>query len=306
MRGQEYADLRAFVTVADEMNFARAAARLQVSPSTLSQTIRLLEQRLGVRLFNRTTRSISLTEAGQRLLTRFKPAMQEMDAALLDVANVGDRVAGTVRLHLPRLASASLVEPLLGDFQTQYPEIVLDMTIDDAATNIVEAGFDVGIALGEQLEKDMVAVRIGDDIRQLAVASPDYLARHGCPEVPADLHAHRCINWRKPGDSGVYRWEFQQNGQRITVAVNGPLIVSHRDVALAAAAQGVGIAFAYWSARWARPLIEQRRLLPILEAFSPSFSGWHLYYPKQRYMPPAVRALVDFLRQGTDDTRSDV
>jgi DNA-binding transcriptional LysR family regulator len=297
MRGQDYADLRAFVAVAEQRNFARAAVQLRISPSTLSQIIRDLEARLGARLLNRTTRSTSLTEAGARLLARFKPAMAEMEAAIEDVGALRDTPAGTVRLYLPRLASDVLVEPLLGRFHEAYPDIVLELSIDDAPIDIVEAGFDVGITLGELLEKDMIAVKLGEDIRQFAVASPDYIARHGRPLVPADLHGHRCINWRKPGSGKLYNWEFEQDGRWIAVAVEGPLIVSHRDVALTAAAQGVGIAFAYWSDRWLRPLLDAGRLVPLLEEFSPAFPGWHLYYPKQRYTPAAVRALVDFLRR---------
>ncbi|NYZ14961.1 LysR family transcriptional regulator [Azospirillum sp. RWY-5-1] len=297
MRGHEYADLRAFAMIAEHGSFARAAAQLRISPSTLSQTIRELEERLGVRLLNRTTRSLSLTEAGTRLLARFRPAMEEMEAAVKDVGTFRDTPTGTVRLHLPRPASAALLEPLLGRFQERYPDIVLEVAIDDAVVDIVDAGFDAGITLGELLQKDMIAVRLGGELRQLAVASPVYLARHGRPETPADLHAHRCINWRKPGSGKLYNWEFFQDGRWISVAVDGPLIVSHRDLALEAAAQGVGIAFAYWSERWMRPLIEQGRLVPVLEAFCPGFPGWHLYYPRQRCTPAPVRALVEFLRE---------
>jgi DNA-binding transcriptional LysR family regulator len=297
MRGSEYADLRAFAAVAEHGNFARAAAQLRIAPSTLSQTIRELEERLGVQLLNRTTRSTSLTEAGARLLARFKPAMQEMQAAVADVSNLNGSPSGTVRLLVPRPAAAALIEPHLGKFNELYPEVVLELSIDDAMTDIVEAGFDVGITLGELLEKDMVAFELGGEVRQFAVASPDYLARHGRPSSPADLHAHRCINWRKPGSGKLYNWEFQIDGRWVSIVVDGPLIVSHRDVALSAAAQGVGIAFAYWSDRWLQPLLDQGSLVPILEEFSPPFPGWFLYYPKQRYAAPAIRALVDFLRR---------
>jgi len=297
MRGSEYADLRAFAMIAEQGSFARAAEQLRISPSTLSQTIRELEQRLGIRLLNRTTRSLSLTEAGSRLLTRFKPAMEEMAAAVSDVSHLRDTPAGTVRLHLPRLASTTLVEPLLGEFHHAYPDITLELSIDDAVRDIVETGFDVGITLGELLEKDMVAVKLGSDIHQVAVASPDYIARHGQPKVPADLHRHRCINWRKPGSGKLYNWEFHQDGHWIAIVVEGPLIVSHREVAITAAAQGVGIAFAYWSDRWMAPLLQSGQLVPLLQDYSPPFPGWHLYYPRQRYTLPAVRALIDFLRR---------
>ncbi|MBB6250811.1 LysR family transcriptional regulator [Nitrospirillum iridis] len=300
MRGHEFADLRAFAMIAEHGNFSRAAAQLRVTPSALSQTIRDLEERLGVSLFNRTTRSTALTEAGTRLLSAFKPAMEQMEAAVQDVSSRRATPAGTVRLHLPRLAAATLVEPVLGRFHEAYPDIVLELAIDDAVVDIVQAGFDVGITLGELLAKDMVAVKLGPDLHQVAVASPDYIARHGQPRTPADLHGHRCINWRKPGSGKLYNWEFQADGRWFAVAVDGPLVVSHRDTALAAAAQGVGIAFAYWSDRWMRPLIEQGALVPLLRDYSPPFPGWYLYYPKQRYTPAPVRALAEFLRRTAD------
>lgn len=287
--------------IAEHGNFSRAAAQLRVTPSALSQTIRDLEERLGVSLFHRTTRSTALTEAGARLLAGFKPAMDQMQAAVEDVSSLRATPAGTVRLHLPRLAAASLVEPVLGRFHAAYPDIILELAINDAVVDIVGAGFDVGITLGELLDQDMVAVKLGPDLHQVAVASPDYIARHGRPQVPADLHGHRCINWRKPGSGKLYNWEFQTDGRWFSVAVEGPLVVSHRDTALQAAAQGVGIAFAYWSDRWMRPLIDQGALVPLLQEFSPPFPGWFLYYPKQRYTPPAVRALADFLRRTAND-----
>ncbi|MBP2297336.1 LysR family transcriptional regulator [Azospirillum picis] len=294
MRGNEYADLRAFVTIVEQGSFTRAAKHLRVAPSTLSQTIRELEERLGVRLLNRTTRSISLTDAGAHLLARFKPAMEEMEAAVVAVRSFRDTPAGTVRLHLPRLASATFLEPVLGLFREAYPDIVLDMTIDDAVIDIVKSGFDAGIRLGEFLESNMVAITLGGSVRQVAVASPDYLAQHGRPTTPSDLLKHRCINWRQPGTNGFYNWEFEKDGQDVAVAVDGPLVVSHRDVAITAAVQGVGIAF--WEEEQVRPLIEVGKLVPVLEDWSPRFPGWHLCYPRQRYTPATVRALADFLR----------
>lgn len=294
MRGSEFARLRAFVAVAEEKNFARAASQLRIAPPTLSQIVRELEESLGVRLFNRTTRSVSMTAAGQRLYARFKPAMAEMQAALDDIGSLRGRQAGVVKLHTPSQACAMFIEPLLGAFHEAYPDIVLDITVDDAVTNIVETGFDVGIRIGELLEQDMVAVKLSGDMRQIAVASPAYIAAHGVPETPAELHAHRCINWRPPGRTGIYNWEFGKDGRWFAAAVGGPLVVSHREVALAAALQGVGIAF--WVEHMVRPHIEAGTLVPLLEAFSPPYPGWHLYYPSQRYLPGAVRAFVDFCR----------
>jgi DNA-binding transcriptional LysR family regulator len=294
MRGSDYAELRAFVTVVSHGNFARAAAELRISASTLSQTIRELETRLGVRLLNRTTRSVSLTNAGARLHARFKPAMAEMEAAVQDVVNLRDTPAGTLRVHMSRTPAATYLEPILGRFHEAYPDIILDVTIDEAVTDIVEAGYDVGIRLGEFLEADMVAVKLGGEQRQLAVASPDYITRHGQPETPADLLHHHCINWRQPGSTGCYKWEFLKDGQWSAVAVSGPLVVSQRDMAVAAAVQGVGIAF--WAEQRVRPLIAEGKLIPLLEEWCGTFPGWFLYYPRQRYTPLSVRAFVDFLR----------
>ncbi|SDA88924.1 LysR family transcriptional regulator [Mesorhizobium qingshengii] len=294
MRGSDYAELKAFATVVTHGSFARAAEELRISASTLSQTIRQLEARLGLRLLNRTTRSLSLTDAGARLLARFAPAMAEMEAAVDDAVALRDTPAGVLRVHMPSVAAATYLEPVLGHFHEAWPDIVLDVTIDDAAIDIVEAGYDVGARLGEFLEADMVAVALGGKQRQLAVASPDYIARHGSPSAPADLLQHRCINWRRPGSSGPYKWEFAREGQWLSVAVNGPLVVSSRDMAIAAAVQGVGIAF--WAEDLVRPLIEAGKLVPLLDDWCATFPGWFLCYQKQRQTPPAVRAFVDFLR----------
>ncbi|MFT4077444.1 MAG: LysR family transcriptional regulator [Asticcacaulis sp.] len=294
MRGSEFAELRAFATIVEQGNFARAASLLRMSPSSLSQTLRTLEERLDVRLLNRTTRSLSVTEAGERLLARFRPALLEMEAAVTDARNLRDRPAGTVRLQTPRGASTTLIEPLLGPFFELYPDIILDITIDDRLTDIVEAGMDVGIRLGDALEDDMVGVRISQYFRHVVVASPDYVARHGAPQTPKDLLSHRCINWRWPGQVGLYSWDFSKDGIRMSIAPNGPLVVSHRDTAVNAAMQGVGIAFC--GEYMARPLVEAGRLVTLLDAWCPPQSGWYLCYHKQRHLPVAVRTFIDFIR----------
>lgn len=298
MRGSDYAQLKAFVTVVAQGNFARAAAELRVSPSTLSQTIRELESRLGVRLLNRTTRSLSLTDAGKRLHGRFKPAMIEMEAAVEDVMSLRDRPAGVLRVHIPSAPAAAYLEPVLGQFHVTYPDIVLDVTVEDSVPNIVEAGYDVGVRPGDSLEADMVAVKLRGEQRQLVVCSPSYIARHGRPKEPADLLRHRCINWRQPGGTGLYKWEFVKDGRWFSVAVNGPLVVSQRDMAVAAAVQGVGLAFR--GEELLRPLIDQGKLVPLLEEWCGTFPGWYLCYPKQRYISPNVRAFVHLLRRSTD------
>ena len=294
MRGSDYAELKAFAAVVAHGSFARAAEDLRISASTLSQTIRQLETRLGLRLLNRTTRSLSLTEAGARLHARFAPAMAEMKAAVGDATALRDTPAGVLRVHMPSVAAATYLEPLLGHFHEAWPDIVLDVTIDDAAVDIVEAGYDVSARLGEFLEADMVAVALGGTQRQLAVASPDYLARYGSPSAPADLLQHRCINWRRPGSAGPYAWEFARGGEWFSVVVNGPLVVSSRDMAIAAAVQGVGIAF--WAEDLVRPLIDAGKLVSLLDDWCAAFPGWFLCYQKQRHTAPTVRAFVDFLR----------
>lgn len=301
MRGSEYAELRAFVTVVAHGNFARAAAELGVSASALSRTIRELETRLGVRLLNRTTRSLSLTDAGERLHTRFKPAMMEMQSAVQDAVSSRDRPAGMLRVHVPNAPAAAFLEPVLGPFHAAYPDIVLDVTTEDSVPNIVEAGYDVGVRLGESLEADMVAVKLGGEQREIVVASPDYIARHGRPEEPADLLRHRCINWRQPGSPGLHKWQFVKNGRWFSVAVSGPLVVSHRGMAVTAAVQGVGLAFR--AEGLLRSLIDQGKLVPLLEEWCGTFPGWYLCYPKQRYTSPSVRAFVDFLRRSTGPRR---
>ncbi|MEX3856475.1 LysR family transcriptional regulator [Paraburkholderia sp. BR10923] len=297
MRRAEYARLRAFMEVAEQGNFARAAGELRLSPSTLSQVIQELEKELGARLLHRTTRSVSLTEAGARLLAKLKPAMAALDDALAEVQGADARPSGTVRLHIPHIALEQYLLPLLGEFHRSYPNIVLDISANDAVVNIVQEGFDVAVRLGEYLEPNMVAVPLGGQMRQLAVASPDYLAKHGVPQEPSDLQQHQCINWRwhQPGGYGFYEWEFVKDGNPVAVAVDGPLVVSHRHIGLAAALQGVGIAL--WNQRMVAPYIKSGQLIPVLESWSPWFPGWFLYYLKQPRTPAAVKALVNFLRE---------
>jgi DNA-binding transcriptional LysR family regulator len=303
MRGNEYADLTAFIAVVEHGSFARAAEHLRVSRSALSQIIRGLEERLGLRLLNRTTRSVSLTDAGLRLHARLVPAVMALEAAIEDVNVLRDKPAGTLRVCFTRLAATLFLEPILGRFHAAYPDIALDITLDDALTDIVAGRFDVGVRMGDLLEKDMVAVRLGGNLGQLVVASPSYIAKHGKPDTPADLHDHQCINWRQPGSSKLNNWTFQKNGEWFSVAVNGPLVVSDRPLAMAAAIQGIGLALT--AAPRARPFIASGALVPLLEEWCVSYVGWHLFYPKQRHVPATVRVFVDFIRKHSTgvDTR---
>ncbi|WP_225768356.1 LysR family transcriptional regulator [Inquilinus sp. Marseille-Q2685] len=287
-------DLRAFVAVAEQGSFSKAAERLGLSPSSLSQIIRALEERLGVRLLQRTTRSVALTEAGERLLLRIRPALDELDAALRDVGHFRDRPAGLVRVRCLRLAFRTYVERILAAFHDAYPEITLDILVDDAIVDLVAGGFDVGFTLGEVLEKDMVGVKLGAEIRQIAVAAPSYISRHGRPATPKDLHGHNCIRWRWPGRSLPYNWEFFSNGTWVEVEVDGSLIVSEQQMAIDAAVEGIGIAF--WVEHAVQPLIDEGKLVPLLQDHSAPFPGLYLCYPRQRQMAPALRAFIDFVK----------
>ena len=298
MRGTDFANLNAFAAVAEHRSFVRAAAHLGITPSALSQTIRQLEERLGVRLLNRTTRSVAPTTAGERLYQRLRPAVDELDAAVAEAASTRERPAGMLRINAPRTAAIRLIAPRLGRFHRDNPGVILDVTVDDALTDIVAGRFDAGIRLGELLEKDMIAVRLTGELEMMAVASPDYLTRHGTPETPDELHNHACLNWRWPTDGSLYRWEFEEDGREFEIAVQGPIIASDIEVVLQAALQGLGIAYA--SHEWMEGWLKEGKLVRVLERYSPKFPGVYLYHPSRRQQPPALRAFIDCLldRQG--------
>ncbi len=297
MRGSDYAELRAFAAIAEQGSFARAAAQLTVSPSALSQTIRGLETRLGVRLLNRTTRSVAPTEAGARLLERLLPAMSEFDAAVADVKALSGRPSGTLRINCPRTAAIHVLGPLIGPFLKAYPEIALDIVTEEKLVDIVAGRFDAGIRLGEKVEQDMVAVRFGGDLEMLVVGSPGYFAQHGKPKTPRDLKSHRCINTRWPTDGSLYRWEFERGTELLEAAVTGPLTVNEPEVAVQAAIDGVGLAFLF---RYqVQAALTAGKLLQVLKDWSPPFPGFYLYYPGRRQMPPPLRAFIDFIGRET-------
>jgi len=298
MRGTDFANLNAFAAVAEHRSFVRAAAHLGITPSALSQTIRQLEERLGVRLLNRTTRSVAPTTAGERLYQRLRPAVDELDAAVAEAASTRERPAGMLRINAPRTAAIRLIAPRLGRFHRDNPGVILDVTVDDTLTDIVAGRFDAGIRLGELLEKDMIAVRLTGELEMIAVASPDYLARHGTPETPDELHNHACLNWRWPTDGSLYRWEFEEDGREFEIAVQGPIIANDIEVVLQAALQGLGIAYA--SHEWMEGWLKEGKLVRVLKRYSPKFPGVYLYHPSRRQQPPALRAFIDCLldRQG--------
>lgn len=291
IHSSEFGALRGFAAVAAERSFTGAGAALGMSPSALSQMVRGLEERLGVRLLNRTTRSVSPTETGAALLAEVAPALASLSNALDQARGAGRRPAGTVRLHCFHAAAELFIGPILPGFMRAFPEIVLDLAIDDTVVDIVANGYDAAIRIGEVIERDMVAVRLGGDIRQVAVASPTYLAKHGVPQAPGDLLDHRCIRWRWPGQITPYAWEFFEDGRWFSIAVNGPLIASSRAFTLDAALAGIGIAFLKEAS--VADAIADGRLVPILERWSAAFPGFYLCYSKQQHMAPALRVMLD-------------
>jgi DNA-binding transcriptional LysR family regulator len=287
--------LSAFLAVAEERSFTRAAKRLGVSPSALSHAIRALEERLDVRLLARTTRSVAPTDAGAQLLARLQPALGDIQGALDLISGLRRRPAGRVRLVVSPIAAMTVLAPKLGQFARDNPDVILDVTTDESRVDLVAAGFDAGIHLGEFIERDMVAIRVSQDHRPAIVGSPGYFESHPQPRAPRDLLAHPCINFRR-GSFGVYRWEFDKGRQSLTVAVNGPLIVDDMDVVIRAALDGVGLAF--MSEELAAPHLARGTLVRVLEDWCPPFPGFFLYYPSQRQLPPALSALIEALRVG--------
>ncbi|WP_448143648.1 LysR family transcriptional regulator [Stenotrophomonas bentonitica] len=294
MRGSEFAELKAFVAVVERSSFARAADHLGLSPSALSQVIRQLEARLGVRLLNRTTRSVSPTEPGRRLHERIAPMLRDMDDAVAQAVGANARAAGTLRINTLSMAAKKVIAPRLGRFAQAHPEVVLDVVIDDGLSDIAGEGFDAGIRVGGRLQKDMVAVRLTPDIELLAVASPDYLARFGEPGTPSDLSQHTCINWRFPGSGKLAGWEFRKKGKAVEYFGEGTVISNHQDIIVPAALQGLGILYAYNDDGIAEAL-QDGRLKRVLADWSPTVPGLFLYYSSRRYLLPALRAFIDCL-----------
>lgn len=293
MARDELSVLSWLLTVAEERSFTRAAKRLRVSPSAVSHAIRGLEERLGVRLLARTTRSVAPTEAGKRLIASLRPALGDIRGALDLVSGLGGRPVGSVRLVLPPFAAMTVLAPKLGQFARDYPDVVLDVTTEKSRVDIVAAGYDAGIHLQEFIERDMVAVRVSRDLRAAIVASPGYFDSHPKPTSPRDLPNHRCINYRH-GSADVYRWEFDKGEESLNVAVNGPLIVDDVDLMIRAAMDGVGLAFT--DEERVSSQLESGALVRVLEDWCPPFPGFFLYYPSQRQLPAALSALIDTLR----------
>jgi DNA-binding transcriptional LysR family regulator len=295
MRGSEFAELTAFVAVAEQRSFAKAAAQLGIAPSTLSQTIRALEERLGVRLLNRTTRSVAPTEAGERLTAQLQPAFEGVSKAVEAVNDFRDKPMGTLRLLMSRPIANGAIASLLAPFLAAYPEITLDIVSDDSRVDIVSGRFDAGLRIGERIERDMIAVRIIDEIHMYCVGSPSYFANRERPKLPEDLRNHDCIRHRSQWDGAVHPWEFERAGQKIEIAVQGRLIVNDVYLALRAALAGAGIA--YLSHNMASPYRADGRLVPVLAAWCVALSGVYIYYPSRRQVPAPLQAFINFARK---------
>ena len=288
-------DLLAFLAVARERSFTRAAAKLGVSQSALSHTIRGLEARLGLRLLTRTTRSVSPTEAGARLLLTAGPRLDEIEAELAALSALRDKPAGTIRITASEHAANALLWPALQDLLPAYPDIRVEVIVDYGLTNIVAERYDAGIRLGEQVERDMIAVRVGPELRMAAVAAPAYFAGPAKPLTPRDLTRHNCINIRLPTYGGLYAWEFEKNGSELKVRVDGQLVFNAPNQALRAALTGLGMA--YLPEDMVLAHLAAGRLVRVLEDWCPPFPGYHLYYPSRRQPSPAFSLLVEALRR---------
>lgn len=287
-------DLAAFSAVASHRSFRKAADALGVSRSALSHTLIGLERNLGVRLLNRTTRSVSLTGAGERLLARLAPLLQELDAALDTLAETRGTPSGTLRINANKGGAQLLLREVVPQFLARYRDVELDLVAQGQLVDIIEKGFDAGVRLAEAVPQDMVAVRIGGDVRFVAVASPAYLDGRGPPMTPDDLRQHHCIRQRLPGGRR-YRWEFSRRGEEFAVDVPGALTLDDSDLMVEAAAHGLGIAYVPES--FARPLLDAGHLVTVLEDWCPRIPGLALYYPGNRHVPSTLRAFIDTLKE---------
>jgi DNA-binding transcriptional LysR family regulator len=294
MDREDWGSLAAFAVVAEERSFTRAAARLGVSPSALSHTMRRLEEKLGVQLLARSTRSVSTTQAGERLLARLNPAIGEISSAVEQLGELSGRPSGHIRISAPGEAARRVIAPALPTFVEAYPDIVVEVLIEQAFTNIVERRLDAGIRLGESLEKDVVAVPVSGPLRMAAIASPAYLKRHGVPKTPHDLRSHRCINLRLASAGTLYKWEFERGAEKMDIAVDGPLIFDAGGMVVDAALAGVGIGYVLEDR--ALDAFKSGALVRVLADWCPPFPGFYLYYPGRRQLSPPLAAFIDALR----------
>jgi DNA-binding transcriptional LysR family regulator len=294
MRREELSDLAVFLAVAEERSFTRAAARLGTSQSAISQIVRRLEAGMGLKLLTRNTRNVAPTEAGEQLVDTLRPAFDDIDARLSALSALRERPSGTVRITTSRHAAERILWPAVGKLLKDYPDVKVELSIDSHLTDIIADRFDAGVRLGEQIAKDMIAVRIGPELRMAVVGAPSYFAKHGRSRTPHDLTNHACINIRLPTRGGLYTWEFGRAGRDLNVRVEGPLILNDIAMVLTAATEGVGLACVMEDQVEAD--IKAGKLVRVLGDWCPSFSGYHLYYPDRRQLPPAFALLVSALR----------
>ena len=294
MPPENFNDLAAFAIVAKERSFTRAAAKLGVSQSAISQTIRALEERIGLRLLTRTTRSVAPTEAGERLLQTVAPRFEEIEAQLAALSELRDKPAGTVRITAGEHPAISILQPALRRMLPDHPDVTVEIIVDYGLTDIVAAGFDAGVRMGEQVAKDMIAVRIGPEMRMAVVAAPAYFARHPPPRTPHDLAAHQCINVRLPTYGGVFPWGLEKDGHEVKVRGEGQLVFNNLGLRLSSALDGLGVA--YMPEDQIMDHVASGRLVRVLEDWCPYFPGYHLYYPSRRHTSPALSLLVSTLR----------
>lgn len=293
MRPSDFAELRAFAAVVRHGNFTNAAARLGVSAPALSQTIRSLEERLGVRLFNRTTRSVAVTPAGEKLAAELLPVLDNLDG-VVEAALLDDAVpSGPLRINAARVA-VPLLTAIVPDFLAAHPRVQLEIDTSDSLVDIVRDGFDAGIRLGERLEKDMVAIRFGGDLRMAVVGAPAYFASHPIPTHPRQLGDHACLVMRSPTDGSPYKWEFGRGDEELRIAVSGALTCNDPSIRIAAATAGLGLAYLF--EHQAAPLVAAGTLVRVLDDWTPPYPGCFLYYPGRRNQRPALRAFIDYAR----------
>jgi DNA-binding transcriptional LysR family regulator len=302
MRGTQFTELGAFVAVAEEASFTKAAKRLGMSKPWLSKAVSALEQHLGVRLLNRTTRSVALTEAGARMLTQLRPLLDGFDAALDSINAFRDKPVGHLRLIVTPPAAKFVLSPVLKKFLSLYPEITMEMVVDTGAIDLVAGHFDAGIHRGERLARDMIAMRITPDLRFVTVASPDYIARHGLPQTPSDLRDHNCARLRQSGGE-ILPWRYIVGAKIAQFDVHGSLITNEPDCLVHAALEGIGMI--HIVEEYVAPMIVDGRLIPLLVDYSPTVSGQFIYYPSRRQNPAALRAFVEFMQaNGQVSTRA--
>jgi DNA-binding transcriptional LysR family regulator len=290
----DFNNLAAFAAVAREKSFTRAAAKLRVSPSALSQTISSLEERLGMRLLTRTTRSVSCTEAGDRLMRTVAPRLGEIELELAAITELRDRPAGTLRITAGEHPAISVLQPALRKFLPDYPDVKVEIIVDSALTDIAAEGYDAGVRMGEQVAKDMIAVRVGPQMRMALVGSPGYFDRHPPPVEPQDLADHNCITTRMPTYGGLATWGLERDGREVKVRAEGQLIFNSLSIRIQSALDGLGLA--YVPEDQALSHVAEGRLVRVLEDWCPYFPGYHLYYPSRRHPSPALTLLVDVLR----------